>query len=140
MVELLIKIAINGAALLAAVKVVPDIHFRFGNDWWKVAVVAFIFGLVNSYLKPIVKLLALPISFLTMGLVGIVINAAMLLVTAWASGQLTDLKLGFSVGGYPPDLGVSAVGAAILGAIVVSVVATVLSLVLGQRRILGIRV
>ncbi len=140
MTDLLIKIAINGAALLAAVKIVPDIHFRFGNDWWKVAVVALIFGLVNSYLKPIVKLLALPISVLTMGLVGIVINAAMLLVTAWASGQLIDLKLGFSVGGFPPQFGVSAIGAAILGAIVVSVVATILSLVLGQRRVLGIRV
>lgn len=137
MIELLIRIVINAAALLAAVKVVPDIHFRYGNDWWKVAVVALIFGLINSYLKPIVKLLALPISFLTMGLVGIVINAAMLLIAAWASGQL---KLGFTVGGYPPDLGVAAIGAAILGAIVISIVATVLSLVLGQKKVLGLRV
>ncbi len=137
MIELLIKIVINAAALLAAVKLVPDIEFRYGQDWWKVAVVALIFAIVNSYLKPVVKVLALPISLLTLGLVGIVINAAMLLITAWVSGQL---KLGFIVGGYPPHLSVTTVGAAILGAIIISIVASILTLAFGQRKVLGIRV
>ena len=54
---------------------------------------------MNSYIKPIVKALSMPIGLLTMGLVAFVINAAMLLLVALASDQL---KLGFKVGDFPP--------------------------------------
>lgn len=138
----LIRIVINAAALVAAAKLVPDIHLTIGSPgphWLKIAVLALIFGVINAYLKPIVKLVALPINLMTLGLVGIVINAAMLLLTAWVAGQ-AKLGLGFTVGGFPPSFGVSTIVAAILGAIVISVVATVLSLVLGQKRVLGLRV
>jgi putative membrane protein len=103
MVELIVKILVNAAALWVAVQVLPDnlLSFNFGNDWWKLALVALLFALVNSYIKPVVKALSMPIGLLTHGLVAFVINAAMLLIVAWASGQL---KLGFKVGDFPPNI------------------------------------
>lgn len=134
MVELIIKILVNAAALWVAIQVIPQLVFNYGADWWKLLGVALIFALVNSYLKPIVKALSFPISLLTLGLIGFVINAAMLLLTAFLSGQL---KLGFKVGEFPPTLNADAIIGAILGAIVISIVSTLVSLALAPRRLLG---
>ena len=133
MVELIVRIIINAAALFVAVQVVPQLSFDFGNDWWKLLVVAAIFAIVNSYLKPIVKALSFPISLMTLGLVAFVINAAMLLVTALASDQL---DLGFKVGDFPPNLDADALVGALLGAVVISVVSALASLALTPRRLL----
>jgi putative membrane protein len=132
-VELLIKVLVNAAALWAAVQLIPQIKFNFGPDWWKLLAVALIFALINTYLKPIVKLLSFPISILTLGLIGFVINAAMLLLTAALSNQF---KLGFTVGGFPPNLTADAIVGAVLGAIVISVISTLLSLALAPRKLL----
>ena len=134
MVELIVKILINAAALFVAVKVLPSnlLSFNWGDDWWKLLVVALVFALVNSYIKPIVKALSMPISLLTLGLVAFVINAAMLLLTAWASGQL---KLGFKVGDFPPSLNSDAIIGAFLGAIIISVVSALASVALSPRRL-----
>jgi putative membrane protein len=132
-VELVIKILINAAALWAAVQLIPQIVFNYGQDWWKLLVVALIFALVNSYLKPIVKALSFPISLLTLGLIGFVINAAMLLLTAFLSEQL---KLGFRIGTFPPSINADAIIGAILGAIVISLVSALLSIALSPRKLL----
>jgi len=132
-VELLIKVLVNAAALWAAVQLVPQIKFNYGQDWWKLLVVALIFALINTYLKPIVKALSFPISLLTLGLIGFVINAAMLLLTAALSDQF---KLGFKVGGFPPSITADAIVGAVLGAIVISIVSTLLSLALAPRKLL----
>jgi putative membrane protein len=131
-IELIVRILVNAAALYVAILVVPQLSFDFGNDWWKLLLVAAIFALVNSYLKPIVKALSFPIGMMTLGLVAFVINAAMLLVTALASDQL---DLGFKVGGFPPNLDADAIIGAILGAIVISVVSTLASLAMTPRRL-----
>ncbi|HEY8846793.1 MAG TPA: phage holin family protein [Candidatus Limnocylindrales bacterium] len=133
MVELIVRILINAVALLVAVKVVPQIAFKFGNDWWKVLAVALIFALVNSYIKPIVKALSFPISMLTLGLVAFVINAAMLLLLAVVSDQL---KLGFKIGGFPPTLNADAIIGALIGAVVISIVSTLASVALAPRKLL----
>ena len=133
MVELVVRILINAAALWVAVKVVPQLSFNFGDAWWKLLAVALIFALVNSYLKPIVKALSFPISMMTLGLVAFVINAAMLLIVALASDSL---KLGFKVGDFPPNLNADAIIGAVLGAIVISIVSTLASLALSPRKLL----
>ncbi|MFL5679927.1 MAG: phage holin family protein [Chloroflexota bacterium] len=133
MVELVVKVLINAAALWAAVQLIPQITFNYGADWWKLLAVALIFALVNSYIRPIVKALSIPVSLMTLGLVGFVINAAMLLLTAFLS---TQLKLGFKVGGFPPNLNSDALVGAILGAIVISLVSTLASLALSPRKLL----
>jgi putative membrane protein len=130
--DLVIKVVVNAAALWVAVQLVPQIVFNFGDDWWKLLLVALIFAIVNSYLKPIVKALSFPISLLTLGLVAFVINAAMLLLVALLSDQL---KLGFKVGGFPPGIDADAIIGAFLGAIVISIVSTLVSLALTPRRL-----
>jgi putative membrane protein len=135
-VELIVKILINAAALLVAVKVLEPsklLTFNFGNDWWKLLVVALVFAIVNSYIKPIVKALSMPIGLLTLGLVGFVINAAMLLLTALASDSL---KLGFKVGGFPPTINSDAIVGALVGAVIISIVSTLVSVALSPRRLM----
>ena len=134
MTELLIKVLINAAALWIAVEVIPDnlLSFDFGADWWKLLAVALVFALVNSYLRPIVRLLALPVRLMTMGLVSFVINAAMLLVVAFVSDQL---DLGFRVGDFPPDFTIDTILGALVGSIVISITSTVVSLALAPRRL-----
>lgn len=135
MVELGIRILVNAAAVWVAVQVLPDtlLSFKFGNDWWKLLVVALIFALINSYLKPIVKALSFPISVMTLGLVAFVINAVMLLLVALASDSL---KLGFKVGDFPPNITADTIIGALLGSIIISVVSTVASLLLTPRKLL----
>jgi putative membrane protein len=90
-------------------------------------VLAIIFGIVNGLIGPVVKTLALPISMMTMGLVGFLINAGLLLVTA-IIGKTAGFDL--TIGDYPPDLfTANTIVAAIVGAVVLSVVSTVVRLV-----------
>ena len=134
MLDLVVKVAVNAAALLVAANVVPEFKLVFQTgkpeDWLKIAVIALVFALVNSYIKPIVKTLAMPIGFLTMGLVAFVINAAM--------NQAKDtLNIAFTLGGYPPHWSYEAIGCAVVASVVVSVVSTVLNIVLVPRKVVG---
>jgi putative membrane protein len=143
MLDILVKVVVNAVALLAAANLVPDFRFVFHTDrpedWLKIAVIALVFALVNSYIKPIVKTLALPIGFLTMGLVAFVINAAMLLGTAWGVNQFVNANgFSFTIGGYPAHWGYAAIGCAVVASIVISVVGTVLSMVLAPRKVIGL--
>jgi len=133
--ELIVRILINAVALFVAVKVLPKnlLSFDWGNDWWKLLVVALLFALVNSYIKPIVKALSMPIGLLTMGLVAFVINAAMLLLVALAS---SSLKLGFKVGDFPPSITSDTIVGALLAALIISVVSTIASIALTPRRLI----
>ena len=90
-------------------------------------VLAVIFGLVNGLIGPIVRTLAFPLTFMTMGLIGFVINAGLLLVTAaFATGVGLDMK----VGHFPPTLlSADTLVSAVIGAIVLSLVSSVVRLV-----------
>ena len=85
MLDWVVRIVINGAALVVAAKIVPNIHLTIGpvgEGWVKVALVAFVFAVVNTYLKPIVKALSFPINLMSLGLFTFVINAALFLLVA----------------------------------------------------------
>lgn len=116
----ILQTLINAAALYVAVLIVPNILFT--GEWWKLVLVAFIFGLINTFVRPILRIVTLPISIMTLGLFLIVINALMLLLTGLIS---TELNLGFRVADFV---------AAFLGSIVISLVGFVLSLVIGTGR------
>ena len=132
---IVVRIAVNAVALWVAVRLVPDVTFQAARtfpagEWWKLIAVAFIFGLINAYLKPIAKALSLPARLLTLGLFSLVINAVLLLVVALVSDTLS---LGFKLAAFPPDLSTKALVAAFLAAIVISLVSTVLALFLPDR-------
>jgi len=101
-VKLLIKFAATAGALWLAAWIVPGIALseRVGTILW----VTLVFGIVNTFLKPLTKLLTFPLLLVTLGLFAFVINAALLGLTAW----LTD---GLSVDGFLP---------ALLGSLVIS--------------------
>ena len=136
--DLLVRIVVNAVALIVASQIIPNIKLTIGSrpeDWLKVGAIALVFALINTYLRPIVKAVSLPITLLTMGLVGLVINAAMLLVLAWAS---KGLNLPFSIARFPPTLDGNALLAAFLGGLLISIVATVLSNALRARKVFGL--
>jgi putative membrane protein len=138
-IDIAIRVAINGVALvlIAASQIVPGVVLKIGPagpDWLRIAAVAVIFGLINTYLRPILKALSLPISMLTMGAVGLVINAALLLLLAFLS---KSLSLPFTIARFPPTMNADAFVAALLAGILVSIVATVLSMVFGTRKVFG---
>ena len=119
-----IQLLINAAALYVAVLVVDGLDFDFDREgaWVEFILVALIFGLVNTFLKPILRLLTLPITMVTLGLFLLVLNALLLLLVGWIS---TELSLGLMVDGFVP---------ALLGSIVISIVGFLLSMVIGAGR------
>ena len=127
---MLVRLVINGVALLAAALLVPQIKVQWGTDEVQTAitlgVLTLIFALLNSYLRPILRLLSLPINLITLGLFSFVINAVMLVILAW----VVDLiwKPVFTIGGFPPDFSADTLVGALLGSLVVSAVSTELSI------------
>jgi len=138
-IDLVVKILINMVGVYVAVLVVPQIKFPAADDllklqgnWWHVVVVALILALVNSYLKPILKLLSFPITLLTMGLFAFVLNAVLLLFVAFIS-DLAGIK--FTIGDFPPGFTADSFIGALLASIVISVVGIVLGMLNMGRRI-----
>ncbi|QDQ96516.1 phage holin family protein [Tomitella fengzijianii] len=84
--------------------------------------VALVFTVVNLIIKPIVMVLSLPLLILTLGIFYFVVNALMLMFTAWLS---QEFGWGFEVEGF---------GTALLGAIVISIVNMILSVLIPDRR------
>lgn len=107
--RLILKLLINAAALWVAAKLISGITLE--GEFLTILLVALVFGLVNTFIKPILKILSFPVIILTLGLFTVVINAAMLGLTAAITAALS----------------VADFWAALLGAIVISVVSTVLS-------------
>lgn len=120
MTSLLLRLVLSAVALWVATKFVHGIRY-VAPDYLPLLGVALVFGAVNSIVKPIVSLLALPFTLLTLGLFLLVVNGAMLLLTASLS---TRLGLGFEVDGLGP---------AMLGSIVVSIATWVLGAFLPDR-------
>jgi len=116
----LIRVAVVAASLWVATLVVPGIDNTAGGTGTLV-VVALIFGLVNATLKPLIKTVGCAFYILTLGLVGLVVNASLFLLVGFLAGSL---GLPFAVGGF---------GAAFVGAIVVSVVSFLLHVVIPDR-------
>jgi putative membrane protein len=124
-VRFLVWVTVNALALAAATWLLDGITLTGTAEGHRVVtllVVAVVFGVVNAVVRPVVTLLSLPFIILTLGLLVLVINALMLLLTSWVAGRL---ELGFHVDGL---------WAAILGGIVVVVATWILELLLPGDR------
>ena len=116
----LLQLLINAAALWVAIQLVDGIDHT--GSWWSLMCVALVFGVLNASVRPLLKLLSLPILILTLGLFIFIINALMLRLTSWVSGLL---GLGFHVEGF---------WAAFFGGLIVSIVSLMLSVFTGARK------
>ena len=114
-----LRVALTAIALWVATAVVPGINVTTDSTPKRIGTllaVAVIFGLVNGFLKPIVKTLGCVFYIVTLGLVAFVVNGLLLWFTSWVAGQV---KLPFNVDGF---------WAAFWGAIVVGVISWLLNL------------
>jgi putative membrane protein len=124
-VRLLLRVVVNALALAVATLVLDGITLTADTDGQRAAtlvVVALVFGAVNAVVRPVVTILSIPFIIATLGLLLLVINGLMLLLTSWLS---TQLGLGFHVDGL---------WTAVLGAVIVGVATWVLELVLPSGR------
>jgi putative membrane protein len=116
-----VRLLINAAALWVATQIVPGVGYSGG--WIAFLGVALIFGVVNTFVGFVTKLLTFPLIIVTLGLFIFVINGLMLWLTSAVSGAL---GLGFEIAGF---------WAAFWGALVVTIVSTLLSLLVRPPRI-----
>lgn len=120
----LIRTAATAITFAIVAYLLPQIDY--GDSIPMLIVVAIIAGLLNGFVKPILGAFSLPLSMMTFGLFGIVINAAMLLLIAFIADVI---GVTFVVGGFPPELGLSAITSALIGAVLISVVGAIVGMV-----------
>jgi putative membrane protein len=111
-----IRLLINAAALWVATRIVSGVTFT--GDPLYLFLVALVFGVLNALVRPVLTLLTCPLLILTLGLFTFVINGVILWLTSALSGKL---GIGFHVSGFWP---------AFWGALVVSIVSILLSLLI----------
>ena len=115
MTYLILRWVINAVALYAAIAIVPGLHTQ-NPDWQAYIWLALIFGLVNALVRPLLKLLTCPLIILTLGLFTLVINTGLLYLTS-------SLGSVFGIG-----LEIADFWSAFLGAIIISIVSLVLTM------------
>ena len=116
----LIRLLVNAAALWVATQLVPGVSYSGGP--MPLFGVALVFGVVNAFIGPVAKIQTFPLIIVTLGLFALVINGLML----WLTSSLSSaLGLGFHVRGF---------WAAFWGALVVSLVSTILSMLIADSK------
>ncbi len=110
---ILIRLIISAVALWISTVVIEgiDIEGDIGEQAGTLVIVAVIFGVVNAVLRPLIKMVGCWAYVLTLGLIALVVNGALLILTSWIAGQL---DLPFSVDKFWPT--------AVLGALLIGVV------------------
>ena len=126
------RVAIIAVALLITALLVPDIVIEWSEEAEGIAitlvVLALVFGLVNGFIRPIARLVSIPLNIATLGLFSVVLNAALLLLVAF----VVDVVFGplITIGGFPPDLTLEAVSAAALGSFIISAISAALAILI----------
>jgi len=116
MIRFILRWAINAVAIFLAILIVPGISLH--SSWVSVIWLALIFGLVNAFLRPLLKFLTCPLIILTLGLFTLLINTFLF----WLMGQIGQIVgISITINGFWP---------AFLGGLVVSIVSVVLTMIL----------
>lgn len=113
----IVRFLITALALWAIAMYVPGFHM---NGWGDAIIAAIIFGIVNTLIGPVLRLISLPFTILTLGLFSIVVNWALFALTVW-------LSPGFKTTGTPWPSWEATLIAAIIMMIVNTVVSAPLS-------------
>ena len=123
MIGMVATVVGTGLALWVTSLIYKPISFGANPQVATVIIVAAILGLANAFFKPVIKMLSLPLTLLTFGLFGLIVNGLLLLALAFVAHEL---GLKFTVGGFPPKLGLDAFIAAVVGGIILSIVSTII--------------
>jgi putative membrane protein len=121
MSRLLLRLVVNAIALWVAIEIVPGLTYT-SESYVSLLIIAFIFGLVNALVRPILVLLTCPLIVLTLGLFILIVNGVLLSITVWLSGVF--------------DLGLASENflSTLLGAVIISVVSGVINLLIKEDR------
>jgi len=106
------RLVISALSLGVAASIIPGIVV---DNWFNLFIAAFLLGLVNAFIRPLIVILTLPVTLITLGLFLLVINAAMLALVAW-------ILPGFHVGSF---------GAAIMGWLLITIISWLASKAIG---------
>ncbi len=112
---------ITAVAVWVAAQLVGGIHL---DGWESTLIVALILGLLNAYIKPLLVFASLPALIMTLGLFLIILNTILLALTAWIAGKFDSIH--FDVDSF---------GAALLGAIIISIVSWLISMFINPKRV-----
>jgi putative membrane protein len=124
MTRVIVHLVLNVLGLALVIRVVPGISFD--GPWWALVVIGLVFGFVNAIVRPVLLGLSCLLNMLTLGLFTFVINAVMLLLTAYLSNALgSSLGFSFKIDGFLP---------ALLGAIVMSIFSWVIAFFVRENR------
>ena len=115
----ILRLLINAVALWCAARFIDGISYT--GSWQGLVGLALVFGVVNTLVRPVLSFFSFPIQIITLGLFTLVLNAAMLLLTG---ALATRLGVAFHISGF---------WAAFVGALVVSMLSTILSWVVIPR-------
>lgn len=120
---IVLGIATTAIAFAILTLLIPQV--KYDGDYLHLLVIAILFGIANGLVKPVVKLLSFPISLMTMGLFGIVINVVMFMAVAWVSTKF--VKFDFTIAGWPQTgLTLEVIGTALIASIVLGILTAVI--------------
>jgi len=106
-----------------AVWLVPGIDIVGGTDAWAaIAIFALVLAFLNSFLRPFLQLIGLPISVITLGIFALVINTLMLYIAAWLANGI--FQVGFTLDTF---------GSAFVASIVISIVSAIVNAITGAN-------
>ncbi|HET6208806.1 MAG TPA: phage holin family protein [Jatrophihabitans sp.] len=114
--RLAVRLVVLALIIGLVAKLVPGIHVHGG--FWALLWISVLFSIVNAILGPLFKLLSLPLIVLTLGIFLLVVNAALLAITA----------------GLSKHLDIDSFGSAVLGGLLIAVFSWLAELVLPTRR------
>ena len=89
--SIITKVVINAFSIWIATLVIPAVTVdggSLGHRILSLLIVGALFGVINTFIKPVVKLFTLPLYLLTLGLISFVVNALMLKIVEWLSGKI----------------------------------------------------
>lgn len=117
-----IRWIVTAIAVAAAVWIVPGIEVVGAEAWVGVAFTALVLALINLSVKPLLQLLSLPVTVLTLGIFYLVVNTLMLYLAAWLANGL--FGIGFWIASF---------GSAFVASIVISIVSGLMNGILGKE-------
>jgi len=114
--KLLIRAADNAAIIWFTFESIDGL--TFGGDWVALLLVVVLLGFANAFVRPILKLLALPVRIVTLGVATLAINVFVVVGVLWLAEQL---DLGVASDGWVPTL---------LGALIITVLSSIVSAII----------
>ncbi|GHF48491.1 putative membrane protein [Deinococcus metalli] len=110
----IIRLLVNALALYLLTRVYGGVSFAPGADVVSILIAALVMGIVNALIRPVLLLLSLPINVLTLGLFTLIVNGVVLYLVAAVTA-----------------LNVNGFGAAVIGALILTIISWVLDAIVG---------